>query len=103
VLDAQYRKASETLSTLIDLPHFPKFRLGRATFVCTAALILAGQPTQGQVEPGSAQNRAQLLGSQANPGYGPNVAPTAENQGYAVASPNETDIATADLEADGGV
>jgi hypothetical protein len=51
-----------------------------------------GQPTRGQAPPGSPQERAQLLGSQANPAYGPNVAPTGENQGYAVASPNERDI-----------
>ena len=60
--------------------------------MCAAALILPGQPTQAQAPPGSAQNRAQLLGGQANPVYGPNVTPTAENQGYAVASPNEQDI-----------
>jgi len=60
-------------------------------FVCAAALILEGQPTQGQVAPGSAQNRAQLLGSQANPTV-PNITPGGENQGYAVASPNEKDI-----------
>ena len=60
-------------------------------FVCAAALILEGQPTQGQVAPGQAQDRAQLLGSQANPTV-PNFTPSGENQGYAVASPNEEDI-----------
>jgi hypothetical protein len=53
-------------------------------------VILAGQSAQGQAESGSAQNRAQLLGGQAIPT--PTVAPAAENQGYAVASPNEKDI-----------
>ncbi|HEX4707494.1 MAG TPA: hypothetical protein VH229_07140 [Candidatus Udaeobacter sp.] len=55
-----------------------------------AALILAGQPTQGQAPPGSAQNRAELLGRQAYPG--PSATPSAETEGYAVASPNEKDI-----------
>src|SRR6266851_2310563 len=85
-------KASKKTATLTDLQHFSKFPSGWPLLICAAALILAGQPTQGQAPPGSAQNRAQLLGSQANPAYGPNVAPTGENQGYAVASPNEGDI-----------
>jgi Putative beta-barrel porin 2 len=55
-----------------------------------AALILASQPTKGQAPPGSAQDRARLLGQGALPT--PTVAPTAETQGYAVASPNEEDI-----------
>ena len=55
-----------------------------------AALILAGQPTQGQAPPGSAQNRAQLLGQGALPV--PTAAPSAEAEGYAVTSPNEKDI-----------
>ena len=55
-----------------------------------AALILASQPTKGQAPPGSAQDRARLLGQGALPT--PTVAPTAETQGYAVASPNEKDI-----------
>ncbi len=60
-------------------------------FLCAAALILASQSTQGQVAPGSAQNRTQLLGGQANPTL-PTVPPSGEAQGYAVASPNEKDI-----------
>ncbi len=60
--------------------------------VCAATLILAGQPTRGQVAPGQSQDRAQLLGGQANPTYNRNVSPSGENQGYAVASPNEKDI-----------
>ncbi|MEP6709440.1 MAG: hypothetical protein ABJB32_04850 [Verrucomicrobiota bacterium] len=76
----------------MGLRHFSKFRLGWPPFVCAAALILAGQPTQGQVAPGQSQDRTQLLGGQANPTYGPNVSPSGENQGYAVASPNEEDI-----------
>jgi len=60
-------------------------------FLCAAALILASQSTQGQVAPGSAQNRTQLLGGQANPTL-PTVPPSAEAQGYALASPNEKDI-----------
>ena len=76
----------------MGLRHFPKFCLGRSACVCAAALIFAGQPTQGQVAPGQSQDRAQLLGGQANPPYGPNITPSGENQGYAVASPNEEDI-----------
>jgi hypothetical protein len=53
-------------------------------------LIFVDQPTQGQAPPGSAQNRAQLFGQGALPTS--SVAPTAETQGYAVASPNEKDI-----------
>ena len=45
---------------------------------------------QGQAPPGSAQNRAQLLGRQAYPG--PSATPSAETEGYAVTSPNEKDI-----------
>jgi hypothetical protein len=74
----------------MGLGYFPKFFLGWPQFVCAAALILAGQPAQGQAPPGSAQNRAQLLGGQVIPT--PTVAPAAENQGYAVTSPNEKDI-----------
>ena len=59
--------------------------------VCATALILASQPTEGQVPSGQTQDRAQLLGGQANPTV-PNVTPSGENQGYAVASPNEKDI-----------
>jgi hypothetical protein len=58
--------------------------------MCAAALILVGQPTQGQAPPGSAQNRAELLGRQAYPG--PSATPGAETEGYAVTSPNEKDI-----------
>jgi hypothetical protein len=59
-------------------------------FICAAVLILAGQPTQGQAPPGSAQERAQLLGRQPYPG--PSATPGAETEGYAVTSPNEKDI-----------
>jgi len=59
--------------------------------VCAATLILASQPTEGQVPSGQTQDRAQLMGGQANPTV-PNVTPSGENQGYAVASPNEKDI-----------
>jgi hypothetical protein len=76
----------------MGLRRFPKFLLRWPPFICAAVVILAGQSAQGQAESGSAQNRAQLLGGQANPVYGPNVAPPAENQGYAVTSPNEKDI-----------
>ena len=58
--------------------------------MCAAALILAGQPTQAQAPPGSAQERAQLLGRQAYPG--PTATPGLETEGYAVTSPNEKDI-----------
>jgi hypothetical protein len=76
--------------TLISSQNFSKIPLGRPLFICAAALIIAGQPTQGQAPPGSAQNRAQLLGQGALPV--PTAAPSAEAQGYAVASPNEKDI-----------
>jgi len=75
---------------LTDLPHFSKFLLRWPAFVWIAALILAGQPTQGQAPPGSAQSRAQLLGQGALPV--PTATPTGEAQGYAVTSPNEQDI-----------
>jgi hypothetical protein len=75
----------------MGLWHFSKFLLRWPAFVCAAALFLAHQPAQGQVPPGSAQNRAQLLGGQANPTL-PSVPATSEAQGYAVTSPNEKDI-----------
>jgi hypothetical protein len=75
---------------LISSPHSSKFPLRWPLFVCAAALILAGQPTQGQAPPGSAQDRAQLLGRQAYPG--PTGTPGVETEGYAVTSPNEKDI-----------
>jgi hypothetical protein len=75
---------------LFSSPHFSKFPLRWPLFICAAALILAGQPTQGQAPPGSAQERAQLLGRQAYPG--PSATPSAETEGYAVTSPNEKDI-----------
>ena len=53
-------------------------------------MILAGQPTQGQAPPGSAQNRAQLLGRQAYPG--PSATPSGETEGYPVTSPSDKDI-----------
>jgi len=76
----------------MGLRHFPKLLLPWPGFVCAAALIFASQATEGQVPSGQTQERAQLLGSQANPVPGPNVTPSGENQGYAVASPNEEDI-----------
>jgi len=74
----------------MGLRYFPKFRLGQPALICAAVLILAGQPTQGQAPPGSAQDRAQLLGGPPSPS--PTVPPSGEAQGYAVASPNEKDI-----------
>ncbi len=71
-------------------PHVSKFALRLPLFICAAALIVAGQPTQGQAPPGSAQSRAELLGRQAYPG--PSATPSAETEGYAVTSPNEKDI-----------
>jgi len=53
-------------------------------------VILGGQPTRGQAPPGSAQNRAQLLGRQAYPG--PSATPGAETEGYPVTTPNDKDI-----------
>jgi hypothetical protein len=71
-------------------PHVSEFALRLPLFICAAALIVAGQPTQGQAPPGSAQSRAELLGRQAYPG--PSATPGAETEGYAVTSPNEKDI-----------
>jgi len=45
---------------------------------------------QGQAPPGSAQNRAQLLGRQ--PYVGPSATPGAETESYPVTSPNDKDI-----------
>src|SRR6266851_952939 len=59
--------------------------------VCAVALFLAHQPAQGQVPSGQTQDRAQLLGGQANPTV-PTVTPSGEAQGYAVTSPSEKDI-----------
>jgi len=70
---------------------FSKFLLRWPAFVWAAALFLAHQPTQGQVTPDSAQNRAQLLGGQANPTV-PTATPSGEAQGYAVTSPSDKDI-----------
>lgn len=69
---------------------FSKLPPGRSLFICAAVLILAGQSTQGQAPPGSAQNRAQLLGGQPYPG--PTAAPSAETEEFGVASPNDKDI-----------
>ena len=74
---------------MIISPH-SKFPLHWPLLICAAALIVASQSTQGQAPPGSAQNRAQLLGRQAYPG--PSATPGAETEGYAVTSPNEKDI-----------
>ena len=59
---------------------------------CAATLILTSQPAEGQAPSGQTQDRAQLLGTQANPVPGPNVTPSGENQAYPVAGPNESDI-----------
>ena len=72
------------------MQNLSKFPLGRSLFVCATVLILAGQPTQGQAPPGSAQNRAQLLGRQPYPG--PSATPGAETESYPVTSPNDKDI-----------
>jgi len=75
---------------LIGSQNFSKSPLARSLFICAAILILAGQPTQGQAPPGSAQNRAQLLGRQPYPG--PSATPGAETESYPVTSPNDKDI-----------
>ena len=75
--------------TFTNLLYFAKF-LPRWSLLIWAALIFASQPTKGQAPPSSAQERAGLLGQGALPS--PTVAPAAEVQGYAVASPNEKDI-----------
>ena len=72
------------------MPHFPKFPLRSAQFMCAAALILAGQSAQAQAPPGSAQSRAELFGRQAYPGA--SATPGAEAEGYAVTSPSDKDI-----------
>ena len=76
---------------MTDLRHFTKSRPGWLLFICVAALILLGQPIQGQAPPGSTQDRARLLGGQVNPTV-PSITPSGQNQGYAIASPNEQDI-----------
>ena len=53
-------------------------------------MTLASHPLQGQAPPGSAQNRAQLLGRQAYPA--PSATPTGETESYPVTSPNDKDI-----------
>src|SRR6476620_3248167 len=72
------------------MPHFPKFPLRSAQFMCAAALILAGQSARAQAPPGSAQSRAELFGRQAYPGA--SATPGVETEGYPVTSPNDKDI-----------
>jgi len=81
---------SLTKTPTLGVQNFSKFPLGRSLFICATVLILAGQPTQGQAPPGSAQNRAQLLGGQPYPG--PTATPSAETEGFGVSSPNDKDI-----------
>jgi hypothetical protein len=87
-LTRKFQSLTKT-TTLISSPH-SKFPLPWPLFICAAALIVAGQPTQGQAPPGSAQSRAELLGRQTYPG--PSATPGAETEGYAVTSPSEKDI-----------
>ncbi len=75
---------------MISSLHFSKSPLQWSLLICAAALILAGQPAQGQAPPGSAQNRAELLGRQAYPG--PSATPSFETEGYPVTSPSDKDI-----------
>jgi len=81
---------SLTKTATLAAQDFSKFPLGRYLFICATVLILVGQPTQGQAPPGSAQNRAQLLGGQPYPG--PTATPSAETEGLAVTGPNDKDI-----------
>jgi hypothetical protein len=52
-------------------------------------MLLAARSGLGQ---GSAQDRAQLLGNQPGTGFSQGAAPSGENQGYAVATPNDQDV-----------
>src|SRR5262245_64571806 len=72
------------------MPHFPKFPLRSAQFICVAAFTLAGQAERAQAAAGSAQSRAELFGRQAYPGA--SATPGAETEGYAVTSPSDKDI-----------
>jgi hypothetical protein len=58
--------------------------------VCLAVWIFATPSTRSQTADQS-QNRAQLFRNQPSPTYGPNAA-DGEEQGYAVASPNDKDL-----------
>jgi hypothetical protein len=58
--------------------------------ICAAAAVLVAGSLQAQ-NPGQSQDRAQLLRSQARPSYDPD-ARSGEDQGYAVASPNDKDL-----------
>jgi hypothetical protein len=75
---------------LIGSQNFPQVLFTRSLLICAAVVILGAQPTRGQAPPGSAQNRAQLLGRQAYPG--PSATPGAETEGYPVTTPNDKDI-----------
>ncbi|MEP6686316.1 MAG: hypothetical protein ABJB22_06015 [Verrucomicrobiota bacterium] len=58
--------------------------------ICAAATVLVAGPLQAQ-NPSQSQDRAQLLRTQANPSYGQGET-SGEDQGYAVASPNDKDL-----------
>jgi len=89
LLDSEIPKPQKNLQ-LSPMPHFPKFPLRSAQFMCVAAFILAGQSARAQAPPGSAQSRAELFGRQAYPGA--SATPGAETEGYAVTSPSDKDI-----------
>src|SRR6266487_3732918 len=76
----------------MGLRQSPKVHLAWPEFACTAVLIFAVQSAHGQVPSGQSQDTTQLLGTRAGPTYGPSPTPSAEAQGYAIASPSDRDI-----------
>ena len=64
----------------------PSYFLGAV--ICATTVLVTGSLRAQNA--GQAQDRAQLLRAQPNPTYGPET--SAEDQGYAVASPNDKDL-----------
>ena len=64
----------------------PSYFLG--AIICATTVLVTGSLRAQNA--GQAQDRAQLLRAQPNPTYGPEA--SAEDQGYAVASPNDKDL-----------
>ena len=64
----------------------PSYFLGAV--ICATTVLVTGSLRAQNA--GQAQDRAQLLRAQTNPTYGPET--SAEDQGYAVASPNDKDL-----------
>jgi len=67
-------------------------RIYRAFCYAGIALILVFLATASAPGQGTAQDRAALLGNQANPLFPQAVSPSGEAQGYAVATPSDQDV-----------